>query len=172
MQPTAKTGRLMGAFSNKRKQADKQWRLSRYLARGFVLSAGLAAMARGGDMTNIATLRQIFVDQALIEQMQGVSLRLHEPVSGGMAIRIDKPRGRTCQRAAGGIRTLSRMKPVTDSWPRPGSILAPACLKTNELRRLPASRFPASRPPTAGKSSATKSSESLPGKEALICNVM
>jgi hypothetical protein len=40
---------------------------------------------------NIADRRQLFVDRALIGQMNNVSLKLHEPVSGGVAIKIDKP---------------------------------------------------------------------------------
>lgn len=40
---------------------------------------------------DISDQRQLFVDRELIDQMNGVSLRLHEPVSGGVAIRNDKP---------------------------------------------------------------------------------
>jgi len=40
---------------------------------------------------NIANRRQLFVDRVLIEQMDGVSLKLHEPVSGGVAIKLDQP---------------------------------------------------------------------------------
>lgn len=40
---------------------------------------------------NIADQRQLFLDRELIDQMKNVTLKLHEPVSGGVAIRIDKP---------------------------------------------------------------------------------
>ena len=43
----------------------------------FIISGSLAAMAYGGEVTDIADLRQVFVDHALIESMHGVSLRLH-----------------------------------------------------------------------------------------------
>jgi len=58
------------------------------------LPASSVAMAQGANMTpfeNIADRRQLFVDRSLIERMDGASLKLHEPVSGGAAIRIDKP---------------------------------------------------------------------------------
>lgn len=35
--------------------------------------------------------RELFVDQLLIERLENARLRLHEPVSGGVAIRIDRP---------------------------------------------------------------------------------
>ena len=35
--------------------------------------------------------RQLFVDRVLIGQMDGVTLRLHEPVPGGVAIALDRP---------------------------------------------------------------------------------
>jgi hypothetical protein len=60
----------------------------------FALSASLAATTQGGNITqpeNIADGRQLFVDRSLIERMDRVSLKLHEPVSGGVAIKIDKP---------------------------------------------------------------------------------
>lgn len=40
---------------------------------------------------NIATDRQLFVDRILIDRLTNAVLKLHEPVSGGVAIRIDKP---------------------------------------------------------------------------------
>jgi hypothetical protein len=39
----------------------------------------------------IGSRRELFVDDALVASLNGASLRLHEPVSGGVAIRIDKP---------------------------------------------------------------------------------
>jgi len=43
------------------------------------------------EPVNIANQRQLFVDRAMIGKMDGVALKLHEPVSGGVAIRVDKP---------------------------------------------------------------------------------
>ena len=40
---------------------------------------------------DIGNRRELFVDRMLIERMDGASLRLHEPVSGGVAIMIDRP---------------------------------------------------------------------------------
>jgi len=39
----------------------------------------------------IGSRRELFVDRALIDRLDGATLELHEPVSGGTAIRIDKP---------------------------------------------------------------------------------
>ncbi|MHB0936594.1 MAG: hypothetical protein ACYC6A_09410 [Armatimonadota bacterium] len=35
--------------------------------------------------------RELFVDQHLIDRLEGTHLRLHEPVSGGVALRVDRP---------------------------------------------------------------------------------
>ena len=43
------------------------------------------------EAVNVEDRRQLFIDRVLIERMDGVSLRLHEPVSGGVAIKLDKP---------------------------------------------------------------------------------
>ena len=43
------------------------------------------------DTIDIGTRRELFVDTLLIDRMDQVSLRLHEPVSGGVAIGIDRP---------------------------------------------------------------------------------
>jgi hypothetical protein len=40
---------------------------------------------------NIADTRQLFVDRGLIDRLENTVLKLHEPVSGGVAIRIDRP---------------------------------------------------------------------------------
>jgi len=40
---------------------------------------------------NIADRRELFVDYELIERLDNTRLRLHEPVSGGVIMRIDKP---------------------------------------------------------------------------------
>ncbi len=42
-------------------------------------------------MQDIGDRRQLFVDRLLVERMEGVTLRLHEPISGGVVLRIDKP---------------------------------------------------------------------------------
>ena len=39
---------------------------------------------------NIGNRRELFVDDVLLENMTNTQLKLHEPVSGGMAIKIDK----------------------------------------------------------------------------------
>jgi hypothetical protein len=39
----------------------------------------------------IGSRRELFVDRGLIDSLNGASLKLHEPVSAGTAIRIDKP---------------------------------------------------------------------------------
>ena len=43
------------------------------------------------ETIDIGTRRELFVDTLLIDRMDQVSLRLHEPVSGGVAIGIDRP---------------------------------------------------------------------------------
>ncbi len=43
------------------------------------------------EVIHIGDRRELFVDALLIERMDQVSLRLHEPISGGMAIGIDRP---------------------------------------------------------------------------------
>ena len=40
---------------------------------------------------NIGTRRELFVDRLLIDRLDNTQLKLHEPVSGGVALRIDKP---------------------------------------------------------------------------------
>jgi hypothetical protein len=39
----------------------------------------------------LGSRRELFVDHALIDRLAGASLKLHEPASGGVAIRIDRP---------------------------------------------------------------------------------
>ncbi|MBU0718278.1 MAG: hypothetical protein KJ749_08525, partial [Planctomycetes bacterium] len=56
-----------------------------------VLLAHLLTTAEGGEVASIGNSRQLFVDRSLIDRMDRVALRLHEPISGGVAIRIDKP---------------------------------------------------------------------------------
>ena len=40
---------------------------------------------------HIGDRRELFVDHLLIEHLTGTALKLHEPVSGGIAIRLDRP---------------------------------------------------------------------------------
>ena len=40
---------------------------------------------------DIGSRRELFVDDLLIDRLDNTQLKLHEPVSGGVAIRIDKP---------------------------------------------------------------------------------
>jgi hypothetical protein len=51
----------------------------------------LAAENKMHQVADIGDRRQLFVDSRLIERMDRLSLRLHEPVSGGIAIKLDKP---------------------------------------------------------------------------------
>jgi hypothetical protein len=43
------------------------------------------------DLLQLGSRRELFVDHVLIERLDKAALKLHEPVSGGVAIRIDKP---------------------------------------------------------------------------------
>ncbi len=43
------------------------------------------------DVVNIGSRRELFVDHLLIDRLENSHLRLHEPVSGGLAIKIDRP---------------------------------------------------------------------------------
>ena len=66
----------------------------RTLAVAMVISGGATAVAQdasASEAIEIADRRQLFVDRSLIERMDGLSLKLHEPASGGVAIRLDKP---------------------------------------------------------------------------------
>ena len=53
--------------------------------------ANLLTTAEAGEVKDIGDRRQLFVDRSLIDRMDGLALRLHEPVSDGAAIGIDKP---------------------------------------------------------------------------------
>jgi len=39
----------------------------------------------------IGSRRELFVDRLLVDRLEGTALKLHEPISGGVAIKIDKP---------------------------------------------------------------------------------
>ena len=46
-------------------------------------------MTRSISPMTIGSRRELFVDRLLIERLDNAHLTLHEPVSGGVAIRID-----------------------------------------------------------------------------------
>jgi hypothetical protein len=43
------------------------------------------------DTLHIGSCRELFVDHVLIDRLDNTRLQLHEPVSGGVAIKNDKP---------------------------------------------------------------------------------
>ena len=45
----------------------------------------------GGDVIPIGSRRELFVDRFLIDRIEGGQLRLHPPVSAGIAFRFDQP---------------------------------------------------------------------------------
>ena len=56
-----------------------------------------APFAMADEALDLGSRRELFVDQFLIESMDGAALRLHEPRPAGVAIRFDKPwEGRYC----------------------------------------------------------------------------
>jgi hypothetical protein len=55
------------------------------------LAAEPAAQPVSGGPIGIGSRRELFVDRFLIDRLENTQLKLHEPVSGGLAIRIDKP---------------------------------------------------------------------------------
>ena len=58
-------------------------------------AASVAAEEQGSPEqsrpVDIGSRRELFVDHVLIDRLDNVQLKLHEPVSGGVAIQIDKP---------------------------------------------------------------------------------
>lgn len=55
-----------------------------------MLAATISAAAEP-EPIQLGNRRELFVDRFLIDTLQGVELRLHEPQSGGVALRLDKP---------------------------------------------------------------------------------
>lgn len=51
------------------------------------LCTGIAS----AEVTNIGSRRELFVDKLLIDQMKGVTLRLHHPEEAGIAVKFDQP---------------------------------------------------------------------------------
>jgi hypothetical protein len=47
--------------------------------------------SQADEPVDIGSRRELFVDRFLIERMEHTALRLHEPIPGGIAIKIDKP---------------------------------------------------------------------------------
>ena len=47
--------------------------------------------ARADDPLNIGSRRELFVDQFLVDQLDGVTLKLHSPCAAGPAFKFDKP---------------------------------------------------------------------------------
>jgi hypothetical protein len=58
---------------------------------GAVVIAALATAEEHEPPIELSSRRKLFVDRTLIDRLEGATLKLHEPVSGGTAIRIDKP---------------------------------------------------------------------------------
>ncbi len=44
-----------------------------------------------GKYPKIGSRRELFVDEALLGRMSNTTLKLHEPVSAGTVIQVDKP---------------------------------------------------------------------------------
>jgi hypothetical protein len=55
------------------------------------LAAEPAAQPVPGGPIGIGSRRELFVDRFLVDRLGNTQLKLHEPISGGVAIRIDKP---------------------------------------------------------------------------------
>ena len=43
------------------------------------------------DIVHLGSNRELFVDNYLIDNISGSSLKLHEPLPGGVAIKYDQP---------------------------------------------------------------------------------
>ena len=56
-----------------------------------VLSSTQAQEPAAPKVLDLGSRRELFVDRLLIERLDNTSLKLHEPVSGGVAIKLDKP---------------------------------------------------------------------------------
>jgi len=55
------------------------------------LALALAARVVAGEAVQLGSQRELFVDHFLIETMDGVELRLHEPQREGIAVKFDRP---------------------------------------------------------------------------------
>jgi hypothetical protein len=56
-----------------------------------LVGAWAAGLAAEPPAIEIGSRRELFVDRQLIDRLEGAALKLHEPVSAGTVIRIDKP---------------------------------------------------------------------------------
>jgi hypothetical protein len=66
--------------------------LAAFLSLSIVLSLRNCTEADPMDApVEIGDRRELFVDRVLIDRLDNAVLRLHEPISGGVAIRLDKP---------------------------------------------------------------------------------
>jgi len=57
----------------------------------FLISRETAAQSPAKAVRDIGSRLELFIDDFLIERMEGVSLKLHEPVNAGTAIEFDRP---------------------------------------------------------------------------------
>jgi hypothetical protein len=60
---------------------------------GLLFAVFLVAMqgAFAGDVIDLGSRRELFVDRYLIDKLDGVELRLHRPQSAGIALKFDQP---------------------------------------------------------------------------------
>ena len=56
-----------------------------------VLIAFVQATSLAGEIIELGSRRELFVDHFLIAQMDGLELKLHEPQRAGIAVRFDRP---------------------------------------------------------------------------------
>jgi len=56
-----------------------------------LLLCAASMTAHAGEPVEIGSRRELFVDRLLIDRLENATLKLHEPVSGGVAIERDKP---------------------------------------------------------------------------------
>ncbi len=61
------------------------------LAVGWLSSGAAAETSPKLQPVAIGSRRELFVDGLLVDRFDGAAFKLHEPISGGVAIRIDKP---------------------------------------------------------------------------------
>jgi len=76
--------------------AISSWKWGAVFIMSAIVSSGMAATATGestekSDVIELGTRRELFVDEALIERLDNVTLRLHEPIRSGVALKIDRP---------------------------------------------------------------------------------
>ncbi len=62
-----------------------------FLTRVLLSAALLPLLAIAGEIVDIGSRRELFVDRHLIDSMRGVELRLHEPRDEGVVLRFDEP---------------------------------------------------------------------------------